>query len=143
MRQQGYHGSCRKCRAAGSQYGQDGLQLCLHHDVVTPQPERYSISLASMPGRWDSHRYGAMLPQEHNVVADMSFLHKYVHEGYSRGCRDCRVTGSQYAKKVCLRQQPGNVESDVNEGVEAFKRTIANRVHMLSPTICFQPREDI
>ncbi len=145
MRQQGYPGGCRMCRAAGSQYGQDGLQQCLHHDVVTTQPERDSIPLASMPGRWDPNRYGAILPQEHYVVADMSFLHKYVQEGYPRGCIECRVAGSQYAKKVCLRQQPGNVGSDVNEGVEAFKRTTAYgyRVHMFSPTICFQPRDDI
>ena len=92
------HGGCRKCRAAGSQYGQDGFQLCLHHEVVTPQPERDSIPLASLPGRLDPHPNGAMLPQEHYVVGDMSSLHKYVHEGDPRGCRECDVDGSQYAK---------------------------------------------
>ncbi len=271
MRQQGYPGGCRMCRAAGSQYGQDGFQLCLHHEVVTPQPERDSIPLASLPGQLDPHRYRAMLPQEHYVVGDMSSLHKYVHEGDPRGCRECDIDGSQYAKKLCLRQlpntegtassvdpyrygatlplqpcdygalnyhmpiflgrnedskvmqpgdpyyevyiriltfniydnnledfndlmdivyqaerkpenedereenpylnrkpypnpypnpfpfpytytnphpnmtptKPGNVGSDVNEGVEAFQRTTGYRVHMYSPTICFQPREDI
>ena len=86
MRQQGYPGGCRACRAAGSQYGQDGWQVCLHHDVCTPdsftsQPERYSIPFASLPERprWDEvantqgvllrsssdpHRYGATLPLE-------------------------------------------------------------------------------
>ena len=37
----------------------------------------------------------------------------------------------------------GNVGSNVNEGVEAFKRTTRYRVDIFSPTLCFQPREDI
>ncbi len=86
MRQQGYPGGCRSCRTARPQSGQDGLQLCLLHDVCTPdsltsQPERYSIPVASLPERprWDEvantqgvllrsssdpHRYGATLPLE-------------------------------------------------------------------------------
>ena len=39
--------------------------------------------------------------------------------------------------------KPGNGGSDVNEGVEALHRQTGYRVHMYSPTICFQPREDI
>jgi hypothetical protein len=99
-------GGCSKCRAAGRQYGQDGFQLCLHHEVVSPEPKRDCIPLASLPGRLDPHLSGAMLPLEHVVVGDMSALHKYVHEGEPRGCRQCDVDGSQYAKKVCLRQVP-------------------------------------
>ena len=100
------HGGCRKCRAAGAQYGEDGFQQCLHYEVVTPQPERDSSPLASLPGRLDPHRYGAMLPLEHDVVGDMSSMHKVVHERDPRGCRECDVDGSQYAKKLCLRQLP-------------------------------------
>ena len=150
------HAGCTKCRAAGSQYGQDGFQLCLHHAVVTPRPERDSIPLHSLPGPLDPHRDGAMLPQEHYVVlvGDLSTLHKYVHEGDPPGCRECNVDGSQYAKKLCLRPlrntkgpassvEPGNEGSYVNEGVEALHRITGYRVHMYSPTICFQPREDI
>ena len=62
LRHEGYPGGCRKCRAAGSQYGKDGMQVCLHHEVCTPefltwQTERYaqlcdlvpSLSLTSLP----------------------------------------------------------------------------------------------
>jgi hypothetical protein len=39
--------------------------------------------------------------------------------------------------------KPGNQGSYVNEGVESLHRQTGYRVDMYSPTICFQPREDI
>ena len=39
--------------------------------------------------------------------------------------------------------KPGNEGSYVNEGVESFRRLTGYRVDVYSPTICFQPREDI
>ena len=61
------HAGCTKCRAAGSQYGQDGFQLCLHHAVVTPRPERDSIPLHSLAGPLDPHGDGAMFRETENV----------------------------------------------------------------------------
>ncbi len=64
-------------------------------------------------------------------------------QGYPGGCRYCRADGSQHVDGLqgveAFKRKRGY---DVNDGVEAFKRTTGYRVDMLSPTICFLPRED-
>jgi hypothetical protein len=37
FRHEGQSGGCEECRNRGKVYDENGLQICLHHDVITPE----------------------------------------------------------------------------------------------------------